>query len=190
MVCFGGGMEKRARFQRPEMPDEFVDLEYDLHRVEARRGVLELAVRQLRAFARCLTANRTEADDLVEDTLMLFLAEDRILRESEACFAELLVVLRRVQPRAGLIQLSRSAAEPDYAAFLTLPMPEREVAALVISGGMSASHAAELLELPLPEVENLLQSAITRLEGARLPEWPFLPTGGNEYDQEEGHSIL
>lgn len=183
-------MEKRGRFQRPEMPDEFVDLEYDLHRVEARRGVLELAVRQLRAFARCLTANRAEADDLVEDTLMLFLSEDRILRESEACFAELLVVLRRVQPRADLIQLSRSAPEQDYAPFLSLPLPEREVAALVISGGMSAFHAGELLELPLTDIERLLDSAITRLAGRRLPEWPFLSTGGNENDEDESNGIF
>ncbi|MFN3608427.1 MAG: hypothetical protein ACK4Y9_05125, partial [Hyphomonas sp.] len=80
-------MENRAKSQRPEMPDEFVDLEYDLHRVEASRGVLELAVRQLRAYARCITANKAEADEMVEDTLMLFLAEDRILRHCETCFA-------------------------------------------------------------------------------------------------------
>lgn len=75
------------------MPDEYIDLEYDLHRVEASRGVLEMAVRQLRAFARCITANKTEADELVEDTLMLFLAEDRILRECNHCFVELLIAV-------------------------------------------------------------------------------------------------
>ena len=159
------------------MPDEFVDLEYDLHRVEASRGVLELAVRQLRAFALCLTASRTEADDMVEDTLMLFLAEDRILRESDTCFAELLDVFRRVHGRASLIQASRAQPERLFASYLQLPMPEREVAALVIGGGMSPCQAAELLRIPDTEAERLAESARRRPCAASLPEWPFLPTG-------------
>lgn len=168
-------MEKRVKFQRPEMPDEYVDLEYDLHRVEASRGVLELAVRQLRAFARCVTANKAEADDMVEDTLMLFLAEDRVLRESETCFAELLEVFRRVHGRIALIQSSRGVPEREYAAFMQLALPERELAALVLSGGMKASHAADLLGLSLAATESLLNTVRQKLGPNTLPEWPFLP---------------
>lgn len=174
-------MEKRAKIQKPEMPDEFIDLEYDLHRVEASRGVLELAARQLRAFARCLTANRTEADDMVEDTLMLFLAEDRILRESDACLSDLLDVFRRVNSRAALIQTTKATADKAYVAYLQFPMPEREVAALVMGGGMSVSQTAVLLRLSPADVETLLDSVRRKLGSATLPEWPFLPAGSNDY---------
>jgi hypothetical protein len=179
-------MEKLAKIQRPEMPDEFVDLEYDLHRVEASRGVLELAVRQLRAFALCLTASRTEADDMVEDTLMLFLAEDRILRESDTCFAELLDVFRRVHGRAALIQAHRPQPERQYAGYLQLPMQEREVAALVMGGGMSAHQAAGLLKMPGAEAERLVESIRRRPGLASLPEWPFLPAGATDQSSDRG----
>lgn len=173
-------MENRAKIQRPEMPDEFIDLEYDLHRVEASRGVLELAVRQLRAFALCLMSSRTEADDMVEDTLMLFLAEDRILRESDACFAELLDVFRRVHGRAMLIQGAGPPPERQYAGYLQLPMPEREVAALVIGGGMTLHLAAGLLKIPAQEAERLLDSLRRRPGSSSLPEWPFLRAGSTD----------
>lgn len=162
------------------MPDEFVDLEYDLHRVEASRGVLELAVRQLRAFARCVTASKSEADELVEDALMLFLAEDRVLRECQACFAQLLNVFRRVQGRGSIFQLSRVTADREYVSFLQLPLPEREVAALVLSGGMTEATAADLLGLTAAQAKTLLQSARRKLGSTRLPEWPFLPASGSD----------
>lgn len=170
------------------MPDEFVDLEYDLHRVEADRGVLELAVRQLRAFARCITANKTEADELVEDTLMLFLAEDRILRECDRCFAELLGVFRRVHSGVALVQGARAAPEREYAGFMQLALAERELAALVISGGMSVSTGAELLEMSLAEAEFLLQGVQRKLGSVTLPEWPFIATA-SEYPASGEDSI-
>jgi hypothetical protein len=181
-------MEKRAKIQRPEMPDEFIDLEYDLHRVEASRGVLELAVRQLRAFALCLTASRTDADEMVEDTLMLFLAEDRILRESDTCFAELLDVFRRVHGRATLFQGARPQPDRQYASYLQLPMREREVAALVMGGGMSAHQAADLLKMPEADVARLAESIRSRTVSASLKVWPFLPAGSTEQssDRDDG----
>ena len=162
------------------MPDEFVDLEYDLHRVEASRGVLELAVRQLRAFARCVTASKNEADELVEDALMLFLSEDRVLRECQACFAELLDVFRRVHGRGSIFQMSRVTADREYTGFMLLTLSEREVAALVLSGGMSEAKAADLLGLNAAQAHTMLQSARRKLGSTRLPEWPFLPTSGSD----------
>ncbi|ABI76383.1 hypothetical protein HNE_3144 [Hyphomonas neptunium ATCC 15444] len=182
-------MDKRAKFQKPEMPDEFVDLEYDLHRVEASRGVLEIAVRQLRAFARCMTASKSEADELVEDTLMLFLAEDRVLRECDTCFAELLEVFRRVHGRTVLIQASRGAPDKEYAGFMQIALPEREVAALVIGGGMMPAQAAELLKLSPTQTEALLETARRKLGPTSLPEWPFLPASASEYLLNEGGNI-
>ena len=170
------------------MPDEYVDLEYDLHRVEADRGVLELAVRQLRAFARCITANKTEADELVEDTLMLFLAEDRTLRECHHCFAELLEVFRRVHSRAALIQASRAVPEREYAGYMQLSLPERELAALVMGGGMSVLVSADLLGLPVVEAELLHQAVQRKLDGASLPEWPFI-AGASDYSGSGDDSI-
>jgi len=170
------------------MPDEFVDLEYDLRRVEASRGVLELAVRQLRAFAKCVTANRIEADELVEDALMLFLAEDRILRECDACFAELVEVFRRVHARVALIQVSRTSPDKEYAALIHLSLPEREVAALVMGAGMSLPQAAGLLGLPLIDIEVLLQCARSKLGTASLPEWPLMQgaMGGYQSFEDDG----
>ena len=163
------------------MPDEYIDLEYDLHRVEASRGVLELAARQLRAFARCVTANRTEADELVEDTLMLFLAEDRVLRESDTCFAQLLDVFRRVHARVALAQPARIPTDKDYAGYMQLALAEREMAALVIGGGMTTAQAADLLQLTEAEAELLLENVKRKPGSANLPEWPFLPAGGSDH---------
>lgn len=171
------------------MPDEYIDLEYDLHRVEASRGVLELAARQLRAFARCITANKTEADELVEDTLMLFLAEDRVLRHCDTCFAQLLEVFRRVYGRTALIQASKGIPDKEYVGFMQIALPEREVVALVIGGGMSASHTAGLLGLSLNEVHTLLETAREKLGSVQLPEWPFMPSGGIECPLAEDDDI-
>lgn len=171
------------------MPDEYVDLEYDLRRVEASRGVLELAVRQLRAFAKCVTANRTEADELVEDTLMLFLSEDRILNECETCFAELLEVFRRVHARVALIQTSRTSPDKEYAALLQLALPEREVAALVLGAGMSVSQAAGLLGLSPVEIEVLLESVQPKLGAASLAEWPLMQGAVTGYQSLEDDGI-
>lgn len=162
------------------MPDEYVDLEYDLHRVEASRGVLEMAARQLRAFALCITANRTEADELVEDTLMLFLAEDRILRECDRCFAELLEVFRRVHSRAALMPASRPAPEHLYAGYMQLALPERELAALVMGGGISVSTAAGLLGISPAQAECIHDAIRCKLGAVSLPEWPFI-AGASEY---------
>ena len=169
------------------MPDEYIELEYDLHRVEASRGVLEIAVRQLRAFARCITANKTEADELVEDTLMLFLAEDRILRECDHCFAELLEVFRRVHSRAALIQTSHPVPEHEYAGYMKLALPERELAALVMGGGMNMSTAAGLLGMSLAEAECIQSTIRRKLGAASLPEWPFI-AGTSEYPETEADS--
>lgn len=164
------------------MPDEYIDLEYDLHRVEASRGVLEMAVRQLRAFARCITGNKTEADELVEDTLMLFLAEDRILRECDHCFAELLEVFRRVHSRAALIQPSRPSPEQQYAGYMKLALLERELAALVMGGGIRMSTAADILGMSLAEAECIHCSIQCKLGAASLPEWPFI-AGASDYPE-------
>ena len=157
------------------MPDEFVDLEYDQQRLEASRGVLELAVRQLRSFARCITGNRSEADELVEDTLMLFLAEDRFLREAGSCFAELLSVFRRVHARSTSLSPSRTPPEPQYAALMQLSLAEREMAALCMGAGISACQAGDILEIPSADAEALFGAARARLQPSDIPEWPFTP---------------
>ena len=157
------------------MPDEFVDLEYDHRRLEASRGVLELAVRQLRAFARCVTGNRARADVLVEDTLLLFLAEDRILNECETCFADLVDVFRRVS--AGVSPVSSASPAPDaaYAAMMRLPLAEREVAALMKGAGMTAAQAGEILGLTELDAAALMANAGAQLGDRPLPDWPFIP---------------
>lgn len=157
------------------MPDEFVDLEYDHRRVEASRGVLELAVRQLRAFARCVTGNRAKADALVEDTLMLFLAEDRILNESNSCFADLVDVFRRVNAGVSPVSSASPAQDADYAAIMRLPVAAREVAALIKGASMTPAQAADILGLTELDAESLMANAKAQLGDRPLPDWPFIP---------------
>lgn len=156
------------------MPDEFIDLEYDNQRVEASRGVLELAVRQLRAFARCVTGNRAKADALVEDTLMLFLAEDRILNECETCFADLVDVFRRVN--AGISPLATASPLPDadYTALLRLPVAEREAIALIDGAGLAPAQAADILGIPELDAVQLMANAKAQLGDRPLPDWPLI----------------
>lgn len=156
------------------MPDEFVDLEYDHRRVEASRGVLELAVRQLRAFARCVTGNRAKADALVEDTLMLFLAEDRILNECETCFADLVDVFRRVNSGISPVAAASPAPDADYTGLMRLPVPEREVAALIDGAGMTPAQAADILGLSELDAVKLMSNAKAQLGDRPLPDWPFI----------------
>ena len=170
------------------MPDEFVDLEYDSQRVEANRGVLELAARQLRAFARCLIGNRADADGLVEDTLMLFLAEDRMHCETDACFAELLEVFRRVNGRLPLSAVSRKAPDEDFADIMKLSLAEREIASLILGARMPVFQAAGILQMTPSEAEALLEKARAGLGDGKLPDWEFIPGlgAGDGPDQDGG----
>lgn len=157
------------------MPDEFADFEYDQQRLEASRGVLELAVRQLRAFARCVSGNRAEADELVEDTLMLFLSEDRVLGEAGACFGELLKIFRNTQLRTETFQASNTTPDPEFAALMHFGLPEREVAALCLGAGMTAESAAPMLEITTEDAQRMLEECRARLRVEDIPEWPFMP---------------
>ncbi|MBY9066417.1 hypothetical protein K1X12_05880 [Hyphomonas sp. WL0036] len=168
-------MEKSVKVQRPEMPDEYVELEYDQQRLAASRGVLELAVRQLRAFARCATGSVNEADELVEDALMLFLAEDRVVDEAGACFAELLRMFRTAYERNDALLAGRVTPDDQLATLMQLTLPEREIAALCLGAGMTAEQAATLLEIPNEDAMCLLEGCRSKLRVQDIPEWPFTP---------------
>lgn len=156
------------------MPDEFIDLEYDRQAVEADRGVLELAVRHMRAFARYVTGNRGEADALVEDSLLLYLAEDRVLSQAGSCFTDLLGVFRRVRARLPMAYAGSQPPEPDFAALMTLPLEAREAAALVFGAGLPVARAARLLQISGEEAESLIDVVRCRIGAEGVPSWPFL----------------
>jgi len=167
-------MDDRAGTLRAEMAEEFLDLDYDQHQVAATRGVLELAARQLRAFARGVTASRMEADQLVEDTLLLYLSEDRDLQDCEACFTDLVDVFRRVCAGRSASPHFGAAPDPGYAGVLLLTMPEREVAVMVIGGNIALKETARMLRLDLAEADRLLKNAREKLGEAGIPLWPFV----------------
>lgn len=159
------------------MQDEYADPEYDRQCIEASRGVLELAVRQLRAFARFVTIDQNQADELVEDTLLLFLADDRVLCDADACFAELLRFFRKTHARMTATVTEGRVAGSGYGAMLLLTVPEREVAALCISARMGVGQAADLLCLCPEEAGRLLKSGRSKLEFDAVPDWPFRGAG-------------
>lgn len=169
-----GDMEYRAGIQKAEMPEEFIDFDYDNRRVESDRGVLELAARHLRAFARYVTTGDAEADTLVEDTLLLFLAEDQAHETLGTCFAQLLSIFRRVRTRP-LTSSPSADVSVDYASLMRLSPAEREVVALVLGAGLMPAQAAALLRIEPSEAERLLDSARAAIGDGSVPVWPLLP---------------
>lgn len=160
------------------MQDEYADPEYDRQCIAASRGVLELAVRQLRAFARFVAIDQNQADELVEDTLLLFLADDRVLCDADACFAELLSFFRKTHARMPVTETEGLVSGAGYGAMLLLTIPEREIAALCISARMGVGQAAGLLCLCPEEAVRLLESGRSKLEFEAVPGWPFRGAGG------------
>lgn len=162
-------MEKTARYQEMEISDEFHELDYEHHRIQASRGVLEQAARQLRSFARWVTGCRVESDELVEDTLTLFLAKDRVLTDHMLCFADLLMLFRRLYQAPD--DLASTTEQAQWVTVLSLP--EREVSALVIGAGLDLAEAAELLGLSPEQARPMLDHVrILILTGQlTLPDW-------------------
>lgn len=148
------------------------------------RELLELLPR-LRRFARSLTRDATEADDLCQIALEKALKR-RGQRRSECrldawmfmimrnCWIDLQRQSRRQAQRfvpeeaAQGLEISVSDADPLlslqlHRAMDTLPLDQREAVALVWVEGFSYTEAADCLDIPLGTLTSRLSRARTRL---------------------------
>jgi RNA polymerase sigma-70 factor (ECF subfamily) len=136
--------------------------------------------------ARAMTGSREDADDLVQDTLVRFLARDRAV-EAEAAGAYLHQALRNQyvstlrardrRPRTAPLEsedfrlVAPSCGEPSavvatrevIGAIATLPTEQRKVVAAVDVAGFGYQEAADNLRIPLGTVMSRLYRGRARL---------------------------
>lgn len=155
------------------------------------RTELPLLIADLRAYARFLTPQRTEADDLVQDALVRALAALAQFRPGTSLRAWLFVILRnafyeqarrRRQERAALRHglpaeeggAPAQDAQSDIADLQTqlyaLPALLREALVLVGAQGMSYEEAAEICNVPVGTMKARVSRARAQL--ARLLQRP------------------
>lgn len=152
--------------------------EFDL-----RTRVLEL-LPALRAFGRSLTGNRTEADDLVQETLLKALSNIDKFDPGTNLRAWLFTILRntyytqmrkRRRENDGLSSLAQQESnigpEQDWALTLgslrqaleRLPGDQREALILVGAAGLSYEEAAEVCNCALGTIKSRVNRARSKL---------------------------
>ncbi len=112
---------------------------------------VEKVLRKVRAFTCLVIGNRVEADEIVEDALILYLATDPEPGDAEDCGAYMISAVRRLMRTSGA--RARRGADLDAALepLLQLPLETREVAALHLGAGMTIHDAAALLGISAGE---------------------------------------
>ena len=165
---------------------------------QALRAELPTLIADLRAYARFLTLQRAEADDLVQDALVRALAALAQFRPGTSLRAWLFVIMRnafyeqarrRRSERAALQQslpadeagAPAQDAQTDLAdlqsQLYALPPLLREALVLVGAQGMSYDEAAEICNVPVGTMKARVSRARTQL--ARLLQRP-LPAASDE----------
>jgi RNA polymerase sigma-70 factor (ECF subfamily) len=158
----------------------------DLASIDPRSELLGLLV-DMRAYARFLTPNRAEADDLVQDALVRALAALGQFRPGSNMRAWMFVILRntfyeqsrrrRVERAAIAKAPGAEAAEPpaqearrelaDLQRHLfALPSLQREALVLVGAQGMSYEQAAEICAVPVGTIKARVSRARAQLAQA------------------------
>ncbi len=177
--------------------------------MDERITQIESEIPRLRRYARYLTRDADQADDLVQEALMRSIAKIHTWQPGTNLRAWLFVILRNAYisevRRANRAPTDSAVAEdhPGLAvagghetrialvelrqAFDTLSAEHREVLHLVAVEGLKYEEAAEVLEIPVGTVRSRLSRARTalrlRLEGEVLEEGP-----DRVLDQEQGVS--
>jgi len=140
---------------------------------------IESHIPALRRYARALTRNRDQADDLVQDCLERAIAKKRLWQPTGSLKAWLFRILLnlfrnelrrdRVAPATSLDDLTIEPATPAAQtgrvalaevarAMEKLPGEQREALLLVVLEGMSYAEAAHVLEIP----QGTLMSRLSR----------------------------
>jgi RNA polymerase sigma-70 factor, ECF subfamily len=151
-------------------------------RSELRGEILEL-VPALRAFARALTRDAAEADDLLQEALLKALASLHQFRPGTNLRAWLFTIVRntfytnyrksRRETPTAPEDMNTQVCEPGqywsvkmralHAAILKLPADQREALMLVGGAGMTYEEAAEICDCALGTIKSRVSRARSRL---------------------------
>lgn len=159
----------------------------------------------LRRYARSLTRDRDDAEDLVQDTLLRALERRASFRAGGNLRGWLLAILHNVfvdGRRARAAARAREAAAADLApeaappaqeevvrlgevreAFFRLPEDQRAALHLVAIEGLSYQAAAEVLEVPIGTLMSRIgraRAALRALETGASPRARLTVVGGTE----------
>jgi len=151
--------------------------------LSSRRNAVAAEIPKLRRYARALTGDDGEADDLIQDTLERALARLGQWRDGDSPRKWLFSILHNLHvdglrrksrrpPHVGLdsVGADQSAPAADGAsgrdldrALQLLPSEQREVVLLVGLEGLSYAEAAEVLAIPVGTVMSRLARGRGRL---------------------------
>ena len=113
---------------------------------------IEKVLRKVRAFTCLVIGNRVEADEIVEDALILYLSTDPEPEETEAAaYVFLIAAVRRLMRTTGARARRGADLDVGLAPLLQLPLETREIAALHLGSGFPVTETASLLGITLEE---------------------------------------
>lgn len=125
--------------------------------------IVEKILRKVRAFARLVIGNRADADEVVEDALILYLSTDPDPGQAEESCAFLIQAVRRLMRTSGAPQRRGTDLEAALTPLLAMPIETREIAALHLGAGLTVDDVARLLEITPDETVaglNMARAAI------------------------------
>ena len=153
--------------------------------MDGRGGDFIEFIPRLRRYARALTADRTRADDLVQDTLERALVKYHLWRPGSDLRAWLFTIMHNVyinqvranavggittalddetvQPAIRATQTDRLEVRDLQAALLRIPEDQREVLLLIALEQLTYEEAAGVLGIPIGTVMSRLSRARERL---------------------------
>jgi len=108
---------------------------------------VEKVLKKVRAFTCLVIGNRVEADEIVEDALILYLSTDPDPREADGAYAYLIAAVRRLLRTTGARARRGTDLDAALAPLLQLPLETREIAALHLGAGLPVGDTASLLGL-------------------------------------------
>ncbi len=108
---------------------------------------VEKVLRKVRAFTWIVIGNRVEADEIVEDALILYLATDPEPDDADQSYAYLITAVRRLLRTSGMPVRRGPDLDPALIPLLELPLDTREIAALHLGAKLSVPDTASLLGL-------------------------------------------
>lgn len=106
---------------------------------------VEKVLRKVRAFTCLVIGNRVEADEIVEDALILYLSTDPDPQEADGSYAYMITAVRRLLRTAGARARRGTDLDAALAPLLQLPLETREIAAMHLGAGLPVGEAAQLL---------------------------------------------
>jgi DNA-directed RNA polymerase specialized sigma24 family protein len=112
---------------------------------------VEKVLRKVRAFACLVIGNRVEADEIVEDALILYLSTDPEPNETDGAYPYLIAAVRRLLRTTGVRARRGSDLDQALAPLLQLPLETREIAAMHLGAGFAVAETASLLGIKSEE---------------------------------------